>query len=229
VEPPRRAFVPSPGPPPDPGFPDGLLGERPPAERRRRTVAALLAAIGLLVVALLGGALLLSGVGRDGGSEGGGEPSAAATSPAGLPAGYTAYRGSGFTVGVPTGWRPQTARDGVVDVTEPGSDHRFLRLITVGGEAPAVKQLTAAEAQFAANAAYAPYQQIQLQKVNYRGYDAADWEFTFGERQRHVLYRGIVVGGRTYGIYLSVPADRWAESRPAFQVAVDTFRLTTGG
>lgn len=65
--------------------------------------------------------------------------------------------------------------------------------------------------------------------MNYRGYDAADWEFTFGEQQRHVLYRGVVVDGRTYGIYLSVPADRWAESKPVFQVAADTFRLTAGG
>jgi len=38
-----------------------------------------------------------------------------------------------------------------------------------------------------------------------------------------------VVDGRTYGIYLSVPADRWEESKPVFQVAADTFRLTAGG
>ena len=118
----------------------------------------------------------------------------------------------------------------MVDVTEPGSDRRFLRLITVGGGSkPALEQLTAAEAQFAANDAYAPYQKIRLEDVNYRGYDAADWEFTFGEQQRHVLYRGVVVDGRTYGIYLSVPADRWEESKPVFQVAADTFRLTAGG
>ena len=44
-----------------------------------------------------------------------------------------------------------------------------------------------------------------------------------------MLYRGIVVDGETYGLYLSVPADRWDESRGAFQVAADTFRLTPGG
>ena len=114
----------------------------------------------------------------------------------------------------------------MVDVTEPGSAHRFLRLITVAGSKPAVQQLTAAEQQFAANPAYAPYQKVRLENVDYRGYDAADWEFTFGKQQRHVLYRGIVLDGRTYGIYLSVPAGRWEESRGAFQVAADTFRPT---
>jgi hypothetical protein len=116
----------------------------------------------------------------------------------------------------------------VVDVTEPGADRRFLRLITVGGSASAVQQLTAAEQQFAANQAYAPYQRIRLKEVDYRGYDAADWEFTFGQQQRHVLYRGIVVNGRTYGLYLSVPSARWENSRATFQVAADSFRLTPG-
>jgi eukaryotic-like serine/threonine-protein kinase len=231
--PPGSAFGPAPGPLHEPVLAGGLPGERAPADRRRRTVAALVTAIGLLVVAVLGGVLLLSGLGPDGGpgsDGGGGEPSPSATAPAALPAGYTAYRGDGFTIGVPSGWKAQDGRDGVVDITEPGSDRRFLRLITVGGGSkPALKQLTDAEAQFAANEAYAPYEKLRLDNVDYRGYDAADWEFTFGEQRRHVLYRGVVVDGRTYGIYLSVPADRWAESKPAFQVAADTFRLTAGG
>jgi hypothetical protein len=228
-EPPRRAFEPAPGPQPhDPVLPGDLLADRPPAERRRRTVAALLTAIGLLLAAVVGGALLLHGIGPGGDSgTGTAEPSAGATGPATLPAGYSLYKGDGFTVGVPAAWKPATARTGVVDVTEPGSDHRFLRLITVRGSNPALEQLTGAEQQFAANKAYAPYEQVRLQGVDYRGYDAADWEFTFGAPQRHVLYRGIVVDGKTYGLYLSVPASRWAESKAVFQVATDSFRLTS--
>jgi hypothetical protein len=241
-EPPRRAFAPAGHQPANqpasqPGhehgqqhgavLPGDLLADRAPADRRR-TVAALLAAVGLLVVAIVAGGLLLSGVGRDGGG-GGGNPSAAPTGPAELPAGYTEYEGDGFTVGVPATWQEEPEREGVVDLSEPGSDNRFLRLITVPGSKPALTQLKDAEAQFQQNPAYAPYEQVRLENVSYRGYDTADWEFTFGKQQRHVLYRGIVVGGTTYGLYLSVPADRWEESRGAFQVAADTFRLTAGG
>jgi hypothetical protein len=117
----------------------------------------------------------------------------------------------------------------VVDIRELGSS-RFLRLITVGGSSDALRQLTTAERQFAANAAYAPYQKIRLEKVDYRDYDAAEWEFTFttGGTRRHVLYRGVVTGGRTFGLYLSVPAGRWDESRAVLQTAADTFRPTGG-
>ncbi len=229
-EPPRRAFAPAPGRQPDPDLPGGLLADRAPSDSRRRTVAALLTAVGLLVVAIVGGGLLLSGIGRDGGGDGSG-PTTSPTEPAALPAGYTEFKGDGFTIGVPSAWKAEPEREGVVDLTEPGGDNRFLRLITVGGAkpAPALAQLEAAEAAFARNPAYEPYEQVRLENVDYRGYDTADWEFTFGKQQRHVLYRGIVVDGRTYGLYLSVPADRWEESRGAFQVAADTFRLTAGG
>ena len=232
----RPAPPPPPGRRPGPGESAGPLGfpaERPPADRRRRTVAALLAVLGLLLVAVVGGALLLNGVGGsgDGGSRAATGAPSAAPAAAAIPAGYTSYRGDGFTVGVPAGWTAESGRSGVVDVRAPGAlplppaDHgRWL-------DRPRSAQLTAAEAQFAANPAYAPYEKIRLEKVDYRGYQAADWEFTFtsGGTRRHVLYRGVVIGGRTFGLYLSVPADRWESSRAVFQTAADTFRPDAGG
>ena len=69
---------------------------------------------------------------------------------------------------------------------------------------------------------------MKLARVDYRGLDAADWEFTFtlDGVPRHVLYRGIITGGKTYGLYLSTPESRWAASRNVFQVAADTFRTS---
>jgi len=62
--------------------------------------------------------------------------------------------------------------------------------------------------------------------LNDRGLDAADWEFTFtlDGVSRHVLYRGIVTDGRTFGLYLSTPAQQWTQSANVFQVAATTFR-----
>ena len=113
----------------------------------------------------------------------------------------------------------------MVDARDPGSA-RFLRLITVDSTASALSQLTTAEQQFENDPTYGSYQRVKLRKIDYRGLDAADWEFTFtldGE-PRHVLYRGIVSNGRTFGLYLSTPADKWTGSTNVFQVAATTFR-----
>jgi hypothetical protein len=221
---PARAFRPQPNSPLD------FQGERPPEDRRKRGLAALLVVVGLVVVVLVAGVLLVKGVVGGAGSDtsaGGGPTSSASSGPAPIPAGYTGYHGSGFSVGVPDGWPAETQRDGVVDVREPDSS-RFLRLITADSTAPARDQLAAAEKQFAADPSYGSYRRVKLQKVAYRGLDAADWEFTFtlDGVARHVLYRGIVTGGRTYGLYLSTPAELWTKSTSVFQVAASTFRTS---
>ena len=149
---------------------------------------------------------------------------ASSSAPAPLPAGYTLYRGGGYSIGVPPGWRAGEEKDGVVDIREPGSS-RFLRMITVGGTSDALAQLTGAEQQFAAKAVYKPYARVRLENISFRGLDAADWEFTFtlNGQLRHVVYRGVVTGGTSYGIYLSTPADRWEQSAQILKVASDTF------
>jgi hypothetical protein len=180
----------------------------------------------LLLAAVLGGALLVRGLGgRGDGGPGTAQPSAAASEPATLPPGYRRFEGDGYSVGVPGGWAASPARGGVVDLREPGSS-RFLRMITVDGAADALSQLRAAEKQFAANDAYQPYRKLRLDRVDYRDYDAAEWEFTFtlDGTLRHVAYRGVVADGRSYGLYLSVPEGRWVESRAVLRVATETFR-----
>jgi eukaryotic-like serine/threonine-protein kinase len=215
---------------PPAAMPLDFQGDRPRTDRRRRTLAALLIVIGLVAVVVLGGVLLVRSLrgGGGGGDQGGGAPTASASlAPATIPSGFTQYQGSGFTVGVPNGWPPAVQREGVVDVKERNST-RFLRLITVASTTTAFEQLGAAERQFDADPAYADYQRIRLERVDYRGLDAADWEFTFvlDGVPRHVLYRGIVSDGRTYGLYLSTPESLWPKSKGVFQVAADTFRTS---
>jgi hypothetical protein len=181
------------------------------------------------VAVILGGALLIRSLrGGASGNQGSGSPGTSTSlGPAKIPSGYTQYDGSGFTVAVPDGWASQSQREGVVDVKEPDST-RFLRLITVDNSTPAIQQLTAAERQFDADPSYGAYQRVKLQRVDYRGLDAADWEFTFtlDGVARHVLYRGIVSGDRTYGLYLSTPEPLWPRSEAIFQAAADTFRTS---
>ena len=219
---PARAFRPQP-----PSAPLDFRDERSRGDRRKRGVATLLVLAVLVLAVLAGGFLLVRSLrGGSGDTTAGGTPSASASlGPAAIPAGYSSYAGSGFTVGIPKDWTPKEQRDGVVDAREPDST-RFLRLITVDSTASALSQLTSAEQQFKNDPSYGSYQRLKLEKIDYRGLDAADWEFTFtlDGVPRHVLYRGIVIDGRTFGLYLSTPADKWASSNDVFQVAATTFR-----
>jgi eukaryotic-like serine/threonine-protein kinase len=220
---PARAFRPQP-----PSSPLDFRDERSRRDRRKRGLAALLVVVVLVAAVLAGGFLLVRSLrGSSGDAGAGGTPSASASlGPATIPTGFTPYQGSGFTVGIPNGWPPKVQRDGVVDAREPGDSTRFLRLITVDSTASAQSQLTAAERQFENDPSYGSYQRLKLEKIDYRGLDAADWEFTFtlDGVARHVLYRGIVTDGRTFGLYLSTPAQQWTQSANVFQVAASTFR-----
>jgi serine/threonine protein kinase len=218
---PARAFRPQP-----PSSPLDFQDERSRGDRRRRNVAALLVMVVLIGAVLVGGFLLVRSLRGGSDPTAGGTPSASASlGPAAIPAGSTRYQGSGYSVGIPKAWPPTQRPNGVVDAREPNST-RFLRLITVDSTASALSQLTKAEQQFENDPSYGSYQQVKLEKINYRGLDAADWEFTFtlDGVARHVLYRGIVTNGRTFGLYLSTPAGQWTASTEVFQVAADTFR-----
>jgi hypothetical protein len=67
------------------------------------------------------------------------------------------------------------------------------------------------------------YRRISLERVDYRGWEAADWEFTHGST--HVLNRNIRIDdNQAYALYWSVPDDEWAASRPIFDTVAATFQ-----
>ena len=218
---PARAFRPQP-----PSSPLDFQDERSRGDRRKRNVAALLIVVVLIAAVLAGGFLLVRSL-RGGGDPNAGAPPSASASlgPATIPANSTRYQGAGFSVGIPKDWPPTERPNGVVDAREPNST-RFFRLITVDSTRSALSQLTAAEQKFENDPSYGAYRRVKLEKVDYRGLDAADWEFTFtlDGVARHVLYRGIVTNNRTFGLYLSTPSEQWTKSTDVFRVAADTFR-----
>jgi hypothetical protein len=70
------------------------------------------------------------------------------------------------------------------------------------------------------------YRRLRLEIVPYKGWDAADWEFTWTPRSGplHVLNRNIRVNDRrAYALYWSVPSDRWQALRPSFDAIAASF------
>ena len=150
-----------------------------------------------------------------------------ATPADGAPAGYQTYTDeTGFSVAVPAGWTAQRSSDTAVDLTDP-SGSRFLRIDQTDepGE-DAKKRWQEVEKDFQDEVEN--YQRISIESVDYRGWEAADWEFTFGSNT-HVLNRGFVPNeNKGYALYMSSPEEQWAESRQIFDVAAATFSPAGG-
>ncbi|HVQ94702.1 MAG TPA: hypothetical protein VMU51_26935 [Mycobacteriales bacterium] len=153
-------------------------------------------------------------------------PSPTAGGGSGIPAGFVRYRDpTGFSVAIPVDWRA-VRHDPRVDFEDPDSG-RFLRIdqtTTPAGdpyqdwlrqEGPVSRRL-------------AGYHRVSIKRVDYRGWSAADWEFTTSDT--HVRSRNVVPSAhRAYALYWSTPPSQWssADSKEIFDVAARTFTPAT--
>ena len=146
------------------------------------------------------------------------------TEPGTVPAGYVAYADpSGqFTVAVPQGW--DESKQGSAMQFEDSSGERFLRVYNQ--DAPNRPQTNFGERSF--RKTHTDYHRIKLKNVDYRGWETAEWEFTYSRDgvTRHVLWRGFITNDRFYGIYLSAPQDQFEDSRAYFDTAAKTFQMS---
>jgi eukaryotic-like serine/threonine-protein kinase len=145
---------------------------------------------------------------------------AATAAPAGgplpVPAGWSTDTDSeGWTVALPPGYR----RTGGGEYRQ-SSTGRTLRVETGKGKPDAVQDRKDAARDFARR--HPSYQEISIEAVDYRGYEAADWEFTY--EGLHVVDRVFVVDGRGYSLYFQTRAADFAGARPDVDGIVAAFR-----
>ena len=159
-------------------------------------------------------------------------PSTPESSPAeedGAPEGFTTYTdGSGFSLAVPEGWTagPSDSSPTAVDVQDP-SGSRFLRIDQTDSPEDDPKK-DWQQQEKAVRERLENYERISIDEVDYRGWPAADWEFTWAT-DTHVLNRGFVPNeSKGYALYMSSPEGQWPESLQIFQVAADTFEPAAG-
>jgi eukaryotic-like serine/threonine-protein kinase len=222
--------------------------EPPPDARRRSRLAVLLALLAMIAVLLgLGYAVARDNPATPTASDPTGSPSVsesasekASTTPAessaaqstpppasiraqgsGVPAGFTLRKDpTGFQVAVPDGWQP--VRNGSrVDYREPGGS-RFLRVDQTDSPKPDAKADWERQEQ-SVSQRLPNYQRIRIDRVDYRDYNAADWEFTFGSNT-HVLNRGMNTGEKGYALYFSSPDGQWDESQSIMRTIYKTFQ-----
>jgi hypothetical protein len=150
-----------------------------------------------------------TGTARDGQSAPA-SPAAAAGSPP-AQAWQTYQDRTGFSISLPTGWAVTSRSATEVDFT--GTPPGFV-VVVAWTTHPRPDALADWRQQAAAKAQADPtYQQISIRRVGYRGYNAADWEFTNRYRGEltHVLDRAFIVqpGRLAYAIELYGPAASW--------------------
>lgn len=213
-----------------------------PARPGRRSIAAALVVFVAVVTAVT---VMLVRSGDNGsasagtGTGGGGEPSGAGqadgedptatqdrTPPAvGVPAGYRLVHDPlDFTVAVPAGWERRLDGSTRVDFVSPDGT-RFLR-VDQRAEAGSDAEQAWLDLEPSIAASLSGYSRIRIEPVDYRGWEAADWEFTWeGESGTvHVLNRGFITDPRGFALYVSGPDESWEdESLPVFEAAAGTF------
>ena len=151
------------------------------------------------------------------------ESSSAPPADNGVPAGYQLYEDpTGFSVAVPEDWAASQSSATAVDIKSPDGSS-FLRVDQTSEPKNDAKK--AWEQQEKSTSKDLPnYQRISIETVEYNGWDAADWEFTFGNNT-HVLNRGFVTDpNHGYALYLSSREDQWDANQEVFQTAADTFQ-----
>ena len=127
--------------------------------------------------------------------------------------GWTTYQDpSGFSIKLPPGWA--VISTAATEVRFTGPQPGFVVLVAWTTH-PQPDQLADWRQQAASKAQSDPtYQQIGISRTNYRGYNAADWEFTnmYHGQLTHVLDHGFVVtpGQLAYAIELYGPDAGWS-------------------
>jgi hypothetical protein len=118
------------------------------------------------------------------------------------------YKGSqGYSIGLPKGWRFQSASSAGDRFTGPDGQ-KLLVAWTSTPKGDPVADWKNQERYMTRS----QYQKIRIEQVDYRGWNAADWEFTYAEggTKYRTIDRGFVVNGHLgYALMYTAKAANW--------------------
>jgi eukaryotic-like serine/threonine-protein kinase len=139
-------------------------------------------------------------------SETGGDPSGSGDG-GGAPAVSVHKGGQGYSIGLPKGWKYQSAGAAGDRFTGPDGQKLLIAWTSTPKNDPV--------ADWRSQERYmvrAQYHRIRIEQVDYRGWNAADWEFTYadGGTAYRTIDRGFVVNGHQgYALMYTAKAARW--------------------
>lgn len=133
----------------------------------------------------------------------------------------TTYKaGQGFKIGLPEGWKYQSTDSAGARFTGPDGQKLLVGWTTTPKSDP-VADWTNQERSMVRP----QYKRVHIEKVNYRGWNTADWEFTYqdGGTKYRSIDRGFVVNDHLgYGLMYTAKASDWDS-----QLRKDTWQTLT--
>ncbi|WNM36407.1 serine/threonine-protein kinase [Streptomyces sp. Li-HN-5-11] len=137
----------------------------------------------------------------------------------------TTYKsGQGFTIGLPQGWKYTTTDSAGARFTGPDGQKLLVAWTSTPKDDP-VADWRNQEGYMVRS----QYQRIRIEKVGYRGWNTADWEFTYvdGGTRFRTIDRGFVVNGHLgYALMYTAKAANWdtPPRRSTWQTLTKTFQ-----
>ncbi|MFF5155242.1 protein kinase [Streptomyces sp. NPDC000348] len=142
----------------------------------------------------------------------------------GTPAAET-YRGNqGYSIGLPEGWKYRSTGTAGDRFTGPNGQKLLIGWTTTPKDDPVADWKNQERAMVRAQ-----YQRIRIEAVEYRGWNTADWEFTYVESgtKYRSIDRGTVVGDRLgYGLMYTAKAADWGsdQRKDTWRTLTETFQ-----
>lgn len=188
-------------------------------------------AVGAGVVVI---ALVFAGIGIFGGGDDDPKANPAGNNTSETPAGpsdvYTDPEGN-YTVQVPKGWIADVDGKGKTDVKDPKDDDVWIRFNVKTKEGDPATVLDSAVAglgkdQFVKDS----IKTVNKGSITFAGQQGSMIEYKGTRKKdnvaRHAIWAIIQVDNVNYHVYLSVPEDKWAASKPIFDAAIKSYTLT---
>ncbi|HYO33145.1 MAG TPA: protein kinase [Nocardioidaceae bacterium] len=127
------------------------------------------------------------------------------------PEGYKLHQDElGFNVAIPKGWERRVVGEATVDFVSPDGT-TFLRVDQRAEAGPdAVQAWYDLEPEVADR--LPGYERVGIEPIEYRGWEGADWEFTWegSNGTIHVLDRALIVPPKGWALYVSSPDATWS-------------------
>jgi hypothetical protein len=115
--------------------------------------------------------------------------------------------GQGYSIGLPKGWKFQTSSSAGDRFTGPDGQKLLVAWTTTPKGDPVADWENQEQSMRRSQ-----YTKIRIEKVGYRGWNAADWEFTYVENgtKYRTIDRGFVVNGHLgYALMYTAKAANW--------------------
>ncbi|QHA09836.1 protein kinase [Streptomyces broussonetiae] len=128
--------------------------------------------------------------------------------------------GQGYSIGLPKGWSYKSSDSAGDRYTGPDGQKLLVAWTTTPKDDPVADWKNQERYMVRSQ-----YQKISIEKADYRGWNTADWEFTYvdGGTKYHTVDRGFVVNGHLgYGLMYTAKAAGWDDA-----LRTDTWKTLT--